>query len=415
MIRKLLFLSILTGITACNNSPIPVLETGGTKPMPEKWTDSETGRTITRLTPLEGDHRSFYFHNNPFLPAKGSEGSLMVFYGSPQERASDRVYKGNDSKQLFSLNLKTGQIEQLTFHPHSIKGEMVGIKRREVFYQSNDTVLATHVDSKQSRVVFVFPDSMERAGISALNADETLLAGTFSAAEKDSILKNNPAKSNFFQLIYKAKLPHTLFTLNIENGDVQYVHTDTAWINHVQFSPTDPHVISFCHEGPWHLVDRIWSINLQDKTPQLMHKRTVYREIAGHEFFSRDGEKIWFDLQIPRGETFYLACADLETGDEKKYALARDEWSIHFNISPDQTLFAGDGGDEKQVAKAQNGKWIYLFGPKGDSLHSTKLVNMKHHNYDLEPNVHFTPDGQQIIFRANFEGSAQIYAVDISH
>ena len=38
--------------------------------------------------------------------------------------------------------------------------------------------------------------------------------------------------------------------------------------------------------------------------PILMHKRTVEGEIAGHEFFSPDGKKIWFDLQMPRSVTF---------------------------------------------------------------------------------------------------------------
>ena len=47
-------------------------------------------------------------------------------------------------------------------------------------------------------------------------------------------------------------------------------------------------------------------------------------------------------------------------------------------------------------------------------LESEKLVNMQHHNYDLEPNVHFTPDGKSILFRANFEGKSQIYRVDIN-
>jgi len=131
---------------------------------------------------------------------------------------------------------------------------------------------------------------------------------------------NNPKKSDFFRLIYEAKLPHTLFTVNIETGHVEYIHRDTAWINHVQFSPTNPQIISFCHEGPWHLLDRIWTINVNEKKPVLMHKRTVDMEIAGHEFFSRDGNTEWFDLQIPKGETFYLAGVNLKTGEEKRYA-----------------------------------------------------------------------------------------------
>ena len=76
--------------------------------------------------------------------------------------------------------------------------------------------------------------------------------------------------------------------------------------------------------------------------------------------------------------------------------------------------FAGDGGDDGQVAHAKNGRWIYHFTPKGDQLISEKLVNMKNHNYKLEPNVHFSPDGKWIIFRANFEGNSQIYAVAIN-
>jgi oligogalacturonide lyase len=169
----------------------------------------------------------------------------------------------------------------------------------------------------------------------------------------------------------------------------------------------------FCHEGPWHKVDRIWTINLKNNEIKLVHKRTMDMEIAGHEWFSPDGKTIWFDLQQPRSTTFFVAGADVQTGQEKKYSLTRDEWSIHFNTSPDQKLFAGDGGDPGQVAKAKDGMWIYLFRPNGDRFVSERLVNMKHHGYKLEPNVHFSPDGKWVIFRANFEGEEQVYAVAI--
>ena len=198
-------------------------------------------------------------------------------------------------------------------------------------------------------------------------------------------------------------------------GELKKLYSEKAWLNHVQFSPTDPNLLMYCHEGPWHKVNRIWTIDIRTGQTRLMHERTVDREIAGHEFFSRDGKKIWFDLQIPRGEIFYLAGADLATGEETRYRLDRNEWSIHFNLSPDQTLFAGDGGDSTQVAHAPDGRWIYLFKPGHDQLASTKLVNMQYHGYrPLEPNVHFSPDGKWVIFRASFEGESQIYAVEIA-
>jgi oligogalacturonide lyase len=138
-------------------------------------------------------------------------------------------------------------------------------------------------------------------------------------------------------------------------------------------------------------------------------------EIAGHEWFAPDGKTIWFDLQQPRSVTFYVAGSNVQTQAEKRYALTRNEWSIHFTISPDQKLFAGDGGDSGQVAKAKDGRYIYLFTPAGDSMKSQRLVDMKNHNYKLEPNVHFSPDGKWIIFRANFEGHTDVYAVEIKN
>jgi oligogalacturonide lyase len=109
-----------------------------------------------------------------------------------------------------------------------------------------------------------------------------------------------------------------------------------------------------------------------------------------------------------------LAGVNVATGKEIRYPVERDQWSVHFNISQDGKLFAGDGGAPNMVAHAANGKWICLFTPQGDgTLRAERLVNMAKHDYLLEPNVHFTPDGKWIVFRANFEGVSQVYAVEV--
>ncbi len=38
---------------------------------------------------------------------------------------------------------------------------------------------------------------------------------------------------------------------------------------------------------------------------------------------------------------------------------------------------------------------------------------MKHDGYKLEPNVHYSPDGKWVLFRANFEGVEEVYAVEM--
>lgn len=388
-------------LAVAGQAQIPVLETGSQTPMPQAWIDTDTGHKIIHLVDREGDNRSFYFHNNPFLPANQTSNEKMIFSG-----------RTDHGSQLFAVDLKTRQTEQITDQKR-VSGEILGQKNRSVYYQSGDSVFVTKVDTKETRLIYVFADSL-RGNITTVNANETLLAGALNSSEERELFRNNPKKSDYFNLIYEAKLERTLFTIDVETGELKRIFSDHAWLNHIQFSPTDPDLLMFCHEGPWHKVDRIWTINISGGEPRLMHKRSMDMEIAGHEFFSPDGQRIWFDLQMPRSENFFVAGVDVKTGDETRYQLSRNEWSIHFTISPDQKLFAGDGGDPGQVAKAEDGQWIYLFYPEGDHFRSEKLVNMKHHDYELEPNVHFSPDGKWVIFRANFEGHSDIYAVEIA-
>ena len=389
----------------------PMMETGGQK-MPDEWIDKDTKHKVIRLSGIEGNSSlSFYFHNNPFI------GNKMVFYSSSKNDVSG-VQKqeissiNSRNKQLHLLDLSTLKSEQLTFHSSPMNGEIVHNKSGEVYYQIKDSIYSVNAKTKKVNLIYVFPEDF-KANITTVNANGTLLAGAWSEDKEKELFKQNPEKRDYFNIIFEAKLPRTLFTINVKTKQLNKIFTDSAWLNHIQFSPTDPDLLMFCHEGPWHKIDRIWTINIKTKEVKLMHKRTMNMEIAGHEWIAPDGKTIWFDLQQPRGETFFVAGADIRTGKEIKYSLQRDEWSIHFNISPDQKIFCGDGGDSGQVAHAKNGQWIYLFKPEGDHFISTKLVNMKHHNYKLEPNVHFSPDGKWIIFRANFEGIENVYAVEV--
>lgn len=383
-----------------------------TAELPREWIDKDTGYRIVRLSDDAGS-QSFYFHQNGYT----ASGDKLVF----STRAG-----------LSTYNFKTGKIEQI------VEGRagnvIVGKKTRKVFYMKGESVYETDIDTKATREIVKNAKLRTGSGF-AVNADETLLGGSMVVGEVPPEFRPQmpqpqptpqpnttqttkgrdeyPGKGEMMERRLAAKIPMTLYTLNIKTGEVKTFHPATDWLNHVQFSPTDPGLMMFCHEGPWHKVDRIWTIRTDGTELKKIHTRTMEMEIAGHEFFSADGKYIYYDLQTPKSQVFWLAGYEIKTGKMIKYGLEKREWSVHFNVSPDGKLFAGDGGGPNSVAKGDNGQWIYLFTPENGKFKSERLVNLAKHDYSLEPNVTFTPDGKWLVFRSNMLGPTQIYAVEI--
>jgi oligogalacturonide lyase len=373
------------------------------KEPPAEWVDPETGHRVFRLTREPGS-ASLYFHQNPYT-AKGDKMVITTAGG------------------ISTINLKTREIEQV------VEGRashiVVGRKTRQVFYLKDGTAYATNLDTRETRAIVRKPELRSGSGFT-VNADETLLAGSFIEGEGAGAATppasatpgrrpdSYPGKGEMMERRLAARLPMALYTINIKTGEVKTFHHATDWLNHVQFSPADPGLIMFCHEGPWHKVDRIWTIRTDDTGLRKMHARTMEMEIAGHEFFSADGRTIWYDLQTPKGKEFWLAGVNLASGDKTRYKVEREHWSVHFNAAPDDKLFAGDGGGPRSVAAPGNGQWIYLFTPKNGALEVEKLVNLANHDYSLEPNVTFTPDMKWIVFRSNMHGPTHVYAVEVA-
>jgi oligogalacturonide lyase len=86
------------------------------KKCPDEWIDPSTGHKIIKLTRREGNNMSFYFHNNPFA------GNKMIFYGTDYLNTANndsvKQETGNipaSNKQLYSVDLKTLKVEQLTY------------------------------------------------------------------------------------------------------------------------------------------------------------------------------------------------------------------------------------------------------------------------------------------------------------
>ena len=386
---------------------------------PREWVEPSTGHRVIRLSDEPGT-ASLYFHQNPYT----ASGDKMVV---------------STPRGLATITLATRTIAPLV--EGRVSHLVVGRTTRQAFYIQNDTVFATNVDTGATRTI-VRHDRLRTGSGFGISADETMLAGSFvtgdaagtqppgstqpagsggaasqpgQPTQPGNPLATPPPTASSLEQRWAARRPMALYTLDVNTGALKIIHESTDWLNHVQMSPTDRGLIMFCHEGPWHFVDRIWTIRTDGSERTLRHKRTMDMEIAGHEFFSADGRTIWYDLQTPKSKVFWLAGVEIATGKATRYSVARAEWSVHFNISPDGKLFAGDGGGPRSVAAPGNGQWIYLFTPGPDGrLDAERLVDLSKHEYQLEPNVTFTPDQRWITFRSNMHGATHVYAVEVA-
>src|SRR5215471_19206472 len=376
---RLLLAIVLTATVAVGETP------------PKEWVDPATGHRVVRLSDESGT-ASLYFHQNPYT----ASGDKMVV---------------TTREGLATIDLRTRKVEPLV--AGRLSEVVVGKKTRQVFYMIDGTVYATHLDTHTTRAIVERRELSSGSGLT-VNADETMLAGSLVEASNSPQPSQAPLpRGASLEARWEARQPMSLYTINIKSGEVKTFHHSTDWLNHVQFSPSDPDLLMFCHEGPWHKVDRIWTIRTDGNSLRKIHSRTMEMEIAGHEFFSADGKIIWYDLQTPKGKEFWLAGLVLATGETIRYKVAREEWSVHFNVSNDGKLFAGDGGGPRSVAAPGNGQWIYLFRPENGAINAERLVNLTAHDYSLEPNVTFTPDGKWIVFRSNLSGETHVYAVEV--
>src|SRR5215471_12410838 len=141
---RLLLAIVLTATVAVGETP------------PKEWVDPATGHRVIRLSDESGT-ASLYFHQNPYT----ASGDKMVV---------------TTREGLAAIDLHTRKIEPLV--AGRVSQVVVGKKTRQVFYMRDGTVYATHLDTHTTRAIVKRSELSSGSGL-AINADETMLAGSF--------------------------------------------------------------------------------------------------------------------------------------------------------------------------------------------------------------------------------------------
>ncbi|MGH9605608.1 MAG: oligogalacturonate lyase family protein [Terracidiphilus sp.] len=437
----------------------------GMPPPPRTWVDKDTGHRVWRLSD-QPNSGGFYFNVNAYTP----DGKQMIYTAPDGIHVLDMATRKTKLLVPNPPRPANGANNPMARFMYGVHALVVGHKTNSVFFTKMDPatgVVGVYKANTDTGAIRKLIDLPPHRMIVSVNADETLAAGTYivggprgaaygaaiprpqqrpgqlasSSDNRIASARQGPHyqpfnKGQMMERRLAAHLPLVLFTIRLEPGPhgekpgtIRILLHSTDWVNHLLFSPTDPDLLLYCHEGPWQKVNRIWTIHIDGTHNTLIHKRTMAMEIAGHEFWGLDGETIWYDWQYPKGQVFYLASYNLKTGQRTAYHMNRNAWGIHFNLTRDLSLFCDDGGDPGQVARAKDGEWIELLHPQMIPLDGAlnapgywqpgifvaeHLVNMSHHNYREEPNVRFSPDKSLVIFTSNMFGPSYVFGVEVA-
>jgi oligogalacturonide lyase len=406
---------------------------------PKEWIDNDTGHRVVRLTD-EPDSQSLYFNYNAYSP----DGTRLTFTSPTgiyqydfQTHQTERILPGEEPagadgktvrNNIIVVGHKTGRIFFTRTVFTGADGQAPGYNVSQDRGSAERSVWWVDPVSKEKHEIGIIPPNYNLATV---NADETILAGAVTYLDGRGGAATQPVRPAPGQRInlyarWAQHLPMALLTMDAQTGQLKTFNPSNDWDNHFQFSPTDPTLLMYCHEGPWQDNDRVWLIHADGSGLFKVHTRTMINEIWGHEFWAADGSTVWYQLDTPRGQgsVGWIAGYNVTTGQRTWYVNAPGTGSIHVNVSKDGSLFAGDGGN--------GSKWIWLFRPhlaenmadptvydtKGliqpGWLEAERLVNMADHEYALEPNVNFTPDMKWIVFRSNMFGPSYAFAVEVA-
>ena len=352
------------------------------------YTDKDTGAEVTRLTSYRSNSNHLYFTNNSFY----DNGKRIVF-------ASERGTAHN----LFSLELESGEIEQLTDFPAP-----ENLRRYELHMSFVDPVNANcvfyigrelkNINLKTGEIstIYRIPDRFKNHIVS-IDAE-----GKYAYT---SVYEDAPERrsGNTLMDFYLSYPESRIEKIALDGSGHTTVFSENKFIAHVNASPTDKNKLTFCHEGKWDQVDhRLWTFDLERGVAAKL-RPCREGECIGHEYWFADGKRIGYHGHV-NGKA-QLGAISFDGSGDKAYEFPFNTGHI---FSFDEKLIIGDGN--------ASGRYIRLWQLGEDGYEQPRALCLHNCTFKTqEAHVHprLTPDGKGVIYTSDESGHNQVYIVKL--
>lgn len=386
--------------------------------------DEKTRVEVVRLTDNKANYDRPYFTATQFT----GDGKYTIFVSdftgtskisNPDAPAIGKIGFG----ELFLLDLEKGEVLQLT------EGEAIKMGHgahaviqpdgKKAFYYSNACLKEVNLETLESKTLMDIPFSYNFHSLGVTNDGRYLL---FSLVEEvplittvfaDPLSEAAPgARERFF------KEPSSLiirYDLKTESGYA--VYGGHHRITHASMMPDNGDKIIFCHDGPWQLVQRMWTVQADTDEIQMLIPQKRYLERIGHEFFTPGGRvgaqysyRYRPDMEFFQNADIFV---DFDGKREERYYYSFGRPG-HISVAGDESMGVGDTAMINRDMKDAKRYLSLIHYTKED--HKANLALLCAHDTSGKKSAHvhpvYTPDGKHIIFSSDKEGYLNIYMVE---
>ena len=353
-----------------------------------EYQDYSSGVRVRKLTNHKCHSWHLYFHN----PGWWDEERRLLF----------KSHRGNRNG-TYSLELATGAITYIA----PVLVDIVNPQRPEGYASRGHQIVAVDLNTGAIRPLYDKPEGFN-AGQIQVTADGNHISITLNEQVDVGPVETMKDYVGFAER-WAARPLSKILLQPVDGGDAELVFEEQSWIGHVQPSPTQNHLISFCHEGPWDKVDqRMWMLDRTDGRVWPVRPESE-GEAIGHEYWLADGESLGYHGRVPDGEggkrsVFGFIRYDNTSHIEPPFP----GHSTHFHSNV-RALVVGDG-DRAKVP------YVLLWKFNGESFEGPRVLCRHGSSFQVQiTHVHprFSPDGQQVVFTTDVGGYGNVYLADV--
>lgn len=355
------------------------------------YKDRVSGVTIHRLTNHLGHSINAYFTNNNWY----DNNQKMIFTS----------HRGNCAN-IFSIDIESSEISQLTDMPDYGKplsfSNHVNNVLGETYYWHNNCAYAVDLHTLETRPLWTAPEGCNTGSLIS-GADGKYVYTSLTEDISNRVYTNLTAGYIGMREFFEAHPKCKIVRISTEGKGAEIIHEEDNWLTHINPSCTQSNIITFCHEGPWNLVDhRIWVFDVSTGKISKIRERRVEGEQIGHEYWHLDGIHIGYQVHRPEVGSFFGFMKYDGTGEIEAPAVRYP--------GPDHVH-----SNDFDMVVSDSGKTIKVYKYNGKEFDGPRILCMHDGSFTLgfaHPHPRMTADGKSVVFNSDCSGYCNIYMAE---